>query len=126
MGITGEITTVPRNYDDLVTAVTADPPAEVEALTQGFTTSANLTSVEKYDFISDYEPDRLMYLSAPEPPFGDIIENIGVVTASPEASPTTGTPTASPATAPVSKGGKSKAKSGKGKKGKAGKRNTGS
>merc|ERR1711966_236409 len=128
--ITGEIPTVPRNYDDLVTAVTADPPAEVEALTQGFTTSANLTSVEKYDFISDYEPDRLMYLSAPEPPFGDIIENIGVVTVapttSPEASPTTGTPTASPVTAPFSKGGKSKAKSGKGKKGKAGKRNTGS
>merc|ERR1711966_599944 len=112
MGITGEITTVPRNYDDLVTAVTADPPAEVEALTQGFTTSANLTSVEKYDFISDYEPNRLMYLSAPEPPFGDIIENIGVVTASPE------TATDAPAAAPVSKGGKSKAKSGKGKKGK--------
>ena len=135
---TGNVTTVPRNYDDLVTAVTAEVPAEIVAQTNNFTTSENMTTPEKFWLLTDYEPDRQMYLSAPEPPYGAIIEDIGVTTApttSPAATPTTDKPTASPATTPTTdapaaapvfpvKSSKSKAgksKNGKGKK--ANKRN---
>merc|ERR1711957_951343 len=69
--------TVPRNYNDLVTAVTAEVPAELSALTEDFTTSESMTQKDKFDFISMYEPDRQMYLSAPEPPYGYVIEKIG-------------------------------------------------
>merc|ERR1712194_750022 len=82
-------------------------PGELEALTEGFTTSESMTPVEKYDFVSMYNADRQMYLSAPEPPYGDIIENIGVT--------------------PITAKSKSKASKsvGKGKSGKAKKRKTG-
>jgi len=110
---TGDITTVPRNYDDLFTAVTVEVPAELEVKTNGFTTSENLSVVEKHDFIEMYEPDRQMYLSAPEPPYGDVIENIGVT-------PTTAK-SKSKATKSVGKG----KSGGKEKSGKVTKRNTG-
>jgi len=143
---TGEVATVPRNYNDLVTAVTAEVPAEIVAQTNNFTTSENMTTPEKFWLLTDYEPDRQMYVSAPEPPYGAIIEDIGVSTASPVTTPTTDAPVATPITdapvatpttdapaaAPVfpksskSKAVKSKAvKSAKGKGKKANKRNTG-
>ena len=137
---TGVVTTVPRNHGDLIAAVTAEPPAPLAARTDNFTTSANLTQPDKFDFVSTYEPDRQMYLSSPEPPYGAIIEDIGASTAptaSPATAPTTGAPTASPAATPTtdapaaasvlpSKSSKSKAgKSKKGKGKKANKRNAG-
>merc|ERR1711966_374313 len=94
--------------------VTAEVPAEIVAQTNNFTTSENMTTPEKFWLLTDYEPDRQMYLSAPEPPYGAIIEDIGVT---PAPTPTTDAPAAAPVF-PVksSKSKAGKSKNGKGKK----------
>jgi len=74
---TGTITAVSPGYDDLIKAVTAQPPKDVEAATNDFTTSETMTDEEKFDFLVTYEPDRQMYLSSPPPPFGEVIDAIG-------------------------------------------------
>jgi len=73
---TGVITPNQPHYDAMMDTVTGEPPAELKEATNNFTNSSSMTGEEKWDFLTQYEPDRQMYLSSPPPPPAELLDGL--------------------------------------------------
>jgi hypothetical protein len=73
---TGVITPEYPHYDALIDTVTNEPPEELKEATSNWTDSSSMSGAEKWDFLTDYEPDRQMYLSSPLPPPASMLDDL--------------------------------------------------
>lgn len=73
---TGVITPEYPHYDALIEAVTSEPPKELKEATNEWTDSSSMTQQEKFDLLTDYEPDRQMYLTSPLPPPAVMLDDL--------------------------------------------------
>ncbi len=81
---TGDVKVNSPYFEKLVESATSEPPKEIVDATEGLTNDSSMTTEEKWDFQVKYISNSQKYLSAPVPPSGDVIENIGVMTAKKE------------------------------------------
>jgi len=73
---TGVITPNQPHYDDMMNAVLNEPSDEFKEMTKNYTDESMMTSQDRWDFLTTYEPDRQMYMSSPPPPPASLLDDL--------------------------------------------------